>query len=634
MYNPRHKAPVNTFPLWKYFLILIIAVLAILYTLPNIFGDTPSLQLSPKNGTTLNSTLLSEITSKLSVEKIPFKVAKKEDFLLQLKFPNVVDQMKAKTLLSDSFGQKLTTALMLAPNTPQWLQKLGANPMNLGLDLRGGMHFVLEADVNVAVKNNLNNYAQEMRTKLRVKDVRYSGIEVLGDNIVISFRKNNTLILSEAKNLVSGAYPSLTLTSERADKNQNGVHLFYSLKKEALTSIENNSVDQVVQVMRNRVNELGVAEASVSKAGGNRVIIELPGLQDAARAKQILGGTATVNFQLVNEKADIQSAVSGNVPIGSSLYYTGSGAPLVLYNRVILSGDAVVDAKLGYDQQSQLPVVQVKLSGPQVSYFSKTTAKNIGNLLATVLVQTTFDTKIIDGKKISTPRISKRVISYANIQSQLGNNFQITGLTEHEAQNLSLLIKSGALPTPVQIVQEQQIGPTMGAENIKMGAISIVVALILVVLFMLVYYRFFGFIANIALLLNFFMIIGIMSIMPGATLTLPGIAGIVLNLGMAIDANVLIFERIREEIRNGMPIQSAIHAGYERAFATIVDSNLTTLIVAVILFAIGTGPVKGFAVTLMIGIVTSMYTSVTVSRGITNLVYGKKRNLKKISIGI
>ena len=634
MYNSRHKAPVNSFPLWKYSIILIVAILALLYTLPNIFGDTPSLQLSPKNGTTLTPTLVSEVTNRLSVEKIPFKVVKKEEFLLQLEFPNVVDQMKAKTFLSDNFGQKLTTALMLAPNTPKWLQALGANPMNLGLDLRGGMHFVLEADVNVAIKNNLNNYAQEMRTKLREKDVRYSGVEVLGDNIIVSFRKNKSSVLDEAKELVSSAYPSLTLSSEKTDRNQSGVRLFYILKKEALTSIENNSVDQVVQVMRNRVNELGVAEASVSKAGNNRVIIELPGLQDAARAKQILGGTATVNFQLVNEKADVQSAVAGSLPIGSSVYYTGAGVPLVLYNRVILSGDAVVDAKLGYDQQSQLPVVQVKLSGPQVGYFSKTTAKNVGNLMATVLVQTTFDTKMIDGKKVNVPRISKRIISYANIQSQLGNNFQITGLTEHEAQNLSLLIKSGALPTPVQIVQEQQIGPTMGAENIKMGAISIIVALVLVVLFMLIYYRFFGFIANIALLLNFFMIIGVMSIMPGATLTLPGIAGIVLNLGMAIDANVLIFERIREEIRNGMPIQSAIHAGYERAFATIVDSNLTTLIVAVILFAIGSGAVKGFAVTLMIGIVTSMYTSVTVSRGITNLVYGKKRNLKKISIGI
>ena len=629
----RQKVPSNRFPMWKYILVLVIVILAILYTLPNIFGDSPSLQISPKDGGKLNSILISKVENSLTKSNITYTIAQKKDFLLQLKFKSVSDQIRAKTLLVDAYGKKLTIALMLAPNTPNWLKSIGANPMNLGLDLRGGMHFVLEADVGVAIKNNLNNYAQEIRNKLRESNIRYSAVDIKNNYLNIEFRGSNEAKLSQAEQIIEKNYPSLTIAQKSYSQN-NVWSIKFLLKKEALKSIKDSAVDQVVQVMRNRVNELGVAEASVAKAGNNRVIIELPGLQDAARAKQILGGTATVNFQLVNTKADIQSAINGTAPIGSSLYYTETKQPLVLYNRVILSGDAVVDAKVGYSQQTQLPIVQVKLSGPQVSYFSKITGQNVGKPMATVLVQTIFDSRVVNGEKVSVPRVSKRVISYATIQSQLGNNFQIDGLSEHEAQNLSLLIKSGALPTPVQIVQEQQIGPTMGAENIKMGIISIIVALSLVVIFMMVYYRFFGLIANLALLLNFFMIIGIMSILPGATLTLPGIAGVVLNLGMAIDANVLIFERIREELRNGMPVQSAIHAGYERAFGTIVDSNLTTLIVAIILFAIGSGAVKGFAVTLMIGIVTSMYTSVTVSRAITNIVYGSRRNLTKISIGI
>jgi preprotein translocase subunit SecD len=630
MYKARNKVPINRFPLWKYLLIVLIAVVSIIYALPNIFGDTPSLQLSPKNGEAISQTTLTDIKSDLDTAHIAYNEFTSEQYMAQMRFSSVTDQMKAQTLLDDKFGKEMTVALMLATNTPEWLQILGAAPMNLGLDLRGGMYFVLEADLNMAIKSNIDNYAQELRTQLREKGLRYSGIVAKGNQVIVDFSNASDATIDEAKDYMKSDYPALSLTTS----SNNSKSFVLGLSQQATEEIKNNAVSQVIQVMRNRVNELGVAEASVARAGSNRVVIELPGLQDAARAKQILGGTATVRFQLVDNKADAQSALSGNVPIGSGLYYMSDGQPVVLYNRVILSGNSVVDAKVGYDSQTSLPAVQVKLSGPEVSYFSKVTGQNVGKPMATVLVQTTFDKQMINGKEVTVPTVSSRVISVATINSQLGNNFQITGLNQREAQNLSLLIRSGALPTPVQIVQEQQIGPTMGAENIRMGAISIVIALVLVILFMGLYYRLFGLIANVALILNLFMIVGIMSIMPGATLTLPGIAGIVLNLGMAIDANVLIFERIREELRNGMPPQAAIHAGYERAFGTIVDSNLTTLIVAVILFAIGTGAVKGFAVTLMIGIVTSMYTSVTVSRGMTNLLYGKRRNLQKLSIGI
>lgn len=630
MYKARNKVAINRFPLWKYLLIVLIAVVSIVYALPMIFGDTPSLQLSPKNGEAISQTRLTDIKSDLDKAHIAYNEFTSEQYMAQMRFSSVTDQMKAQTLLDDKFGKAMTVALMLAPNTPEWLQVLGAAPMNLGLDLRGGMYFVLEADLNMAIKSNIDNYAQELRTQLREKGLRYSGIVAKGNQVIVDFSNASDATIDEAKDYMKSNYPALSLTTS----GSNSKYFVLSLSQQAAAEIKNNAVSQVIQVMRNRVNELGVAEASVARAGSNRVVIELPGLQDAARAKQILGGTATVRFQLVDNKADVQSALSGNVPIGSGLYHMSDGQPAVLYNRAILSGNSVVDAKVGYDSQTSLPAVQVKLSGPDVSYFSKVTGQNVGKPMATVLVQTTFDRQMINGKEVTVPTVSSRVISVATINSQLGNNFQITGLNQREAQNLSLLIRSGALPTPVQIVQEQQIGPTMGAENIRMGAISIVIALALVVIFMGLYYRMFGLIANVALILNLFMIVAIMSIMPGATLTLPGIAGIVLNLGMAIDANVLIFERIREELRNGMPPQAAIHAGYERAFGTIVDSNLTTLIVAVILFAIGTGAVKGFAVTLMIGIITSMYTSVTVSRGMTNLLYGKRRNLQKLSIGI
>ena len=629
MQKYRTKAPLNQFPMWKYLLVLIISIVAIIYALPNIFGDTPSLQISPKNNSAITTQVVNEIESALTKANIPIKSESKSKYLLQIRFKNVNDQIKAQTLLSDKYSSTLTVALHLDPNTPKWLRAIGANPMNLGLDLRGGMYFVLEADIGSVVKSNLESTRGEIVEKLRTHNYRASNIDIKNDQILINFSKAPSDTVENAATYLKTQFPTLKITDGKI-KNQ----LSLSLSDTELSDIENNAIAQVVQVMRNRINELGVAEASVARAGANRVVIELPGVQDSARAKQILGGTATVRFQLVNQKADIQSALQGIIPIGSGLYYQQNGQPVILKNNVLIDGNSVVDARLGYDQQTSQPVVQVKLSGPRVDYFAEQTAKNIGNPMATVLVQTTFSKQVVDGKTLSIPKTSKEVISVATIQSQLGNNFQITGLTTREAQNLAVLIRSGALPTPVQIVQEQQIGPTLGAENIEMGAISVLVALIAVILFMALYYRLFGLVANVALILNLVLIVAVMSIIPGATLTLPGIAGIVLNLGMSIDGNVLIFERIREELRNGATPHAAIHSGYERAWSTIVDSNVTTLIVAVILFAIGSGPVKGFAVTLMIGIITSMFTAVTASRAMTNLIYGKRRHIKKLSIGI
>ncbi|MCF6765225.1 protein translocase subunit SecD [Thiotrichales bacterium 19S3-7] len=629
MYKNRNKVPLNRFPLWKYLLVLIITVIAIVYALPNIFGDTPSLQITPKNNSKITTELVDTIEQTLKQANIQTGAISREDYLLQIRFKDVNDQIKAQTILDEKYNKTLTVALNLAPNTPSWLRAIGANPMSLGLDLRGGMYFVLEADIDQVVKNNLESIRGEVVDQLRKEGLRADNIAIKNNQIVINFSKASLSQVKAAEDLLRSHFQSAII-----GEGNNDHVLTVSLTDTELSDIQNNAISQVITVMRNRVNELGVAEASVARAGANRVVIELPGVQDAARAKQILGGTATVRFQLVNTQADTQSALKGIIPIGSGLYYDSKGQPVVLKNNVLIDGNSVVDARVGYSQDTAQPEVQVKLSGPRVSYFSEATAKNIGKPMATVLVQTNFEKQIVDSKEVTVPHTTKEVISIAKINSQLGNNFVITGLDMREAQNLALLIRSGALPTPVQIVQEQQIGPSLGADNIKMGAISVIIALIVVIIFMTIYYRLFGVIANIALILNLVLIIAVMSIIPGATLSLPGIAGIVLNLGMSIDGNVLIFERIREEIRNGATPHAAIHAGYERAWATIVDSNVTTLIVAVILFAIGTGAVKGFAVTLMIGIITSMFSAVLASRAMTNLIYGKRRQIKKLSIGI
>lgn len=629
--RPGGQAPINQYPLWRNLFILFIVIIAVLYSLPNAFGETPSIQLSPKGGSEVSEQTVQKTKDILKQYNIKYHNLEVGKYNISMLFDSVGEQTNAQTELSDAFGNDMTVALNLAPNTPDWLRAIGAGPMNYGLDLRGGMYFVLEADTDSAIKNNLDNFASEIRTQLREENIRYSGVDVISGKVVIEFNNRSQDIINQAESYLRSHFPQLLVTTQ----NSKGVEqVSLALNNQEIDQIRDSALTQVVEVMRNRVNELGVAEASVTKSNNNRVIIELPGVQDSARAKQILGGTATVQFQLVNQDASLQAAESGNVPIGSSLYYFANGQPLVLYNRIVLSGSAIVGAIATPDPQTQLPSVSIKLSGPEVSYFSKVTGENIGKQLAAVLVQTNFDKKTINGKEITVPSVSKQIINAATIQSRLGNSFQITGLQMREAQNVALMIRSGALPTPVQIVEEQTIGPTLGAENIKMGAISIAVALALVVIFMFLYYGLLGLVADIALVLNLFFIVGVMSIIPGATLTLPGIAGIVLNLGMAIDGNVLIFERIREELRNGMTPQAAIHAGYQRAFSTIVDSNITTLIVAIILFAIGTGAVKGFAVTLMIGIVTSMFTAITVTRAMVNFIYGKRRQLKWISIGI
>ncbi|AJI56423.1 export membrane protein SecD [Francisella philomiragia] len=638
--------PINQFPLWKNLLIVIVLALALFYALPNVFGKSPALQISQKDGN-VSTQLVKSIEDTLNTDKIVYQKAELSDDKsnVAIIFKDVEEQLKAKKALKESLGDQYIIAMNMLSNSPSWLSALGANPMNLGLDLRGGMYLMLEADTNTAINAQLDNSLSTILSAAKDNNI----------NIVGSTKAEEKSIVKAPQDYIDNGFVSVTLANStgvdqlkqylnnefRKTQDPNIIYsvkdntVFISYNSAKILQLRQDAISQVVTVMRNRINALGVAEASVAQAGDNRVVIEIPGMQDATQAKQILGGTSTASFYLVSPVTDRLAAEEQGYKVyaldngrGYQSYYSLRGAP-------VAGGADIIGASPSIDHQTGTPIVMVELDRNAASHFRQITGKNIGNPMGVMLVNTTYEkVKDKDGKEKNVVNKTEKLINVATIQSALGSQFQITGLNQKEANNLALMIKSGALQVPVHIVQETQIGPSLGKDNIEKGMLSIVVALIAVIVFILVYYRVFGVIANIALVMNLVLIVAVMSIIPGATLTLPGIAGIVLNLGMSIDGNVLIFERIREEIRAGMPRQSAIHIGYEKAFTTIVDSNITTLIVAVILFFIGSGAVKGFAITLMIGIVTSMFTSVTVSRAMTNFVYGKRKKLEKISIGI
>lgn len=601
---------------WLVGCISLLLLLAFIYALPNVFGESPSLQISSASGAPLSADLNAQVTAILAQNKIVAAKMKSDKVNLILKFASTDAQMAAKEVLSPGLGPQYEVALNLTPDTPSWLLALGASPMKYGLDLRGGMYFLLDVDMPVVVQTHMQRELTLLMNGLRTANIHYASINLLPTGIVLSF--DNSALLNAAKDWINTNDTSLSLTT-----NPQALSLTANLTPLALKALQDNALDQTLQVMRNRVNELGVAEASVAKQNSDRIVIELPGVQDATRAQAIIGGTATLKAMMVNDTVDpVAVATHHSVPVGSSLYYDQNNNPIVLFSPVVLTGDAISNASVGYDPQTSAPIVNVTLTGPQVNYFAQVTGANVGHRMAIVLVQSTFTTT------------TEKVINAAVIQSQLGNAFQISGIgSARAAQNLALSIRAGALPAPVQIAEEKQLGPSLGLQNIKMGALSVVVALSLIMVFISVYYRILGVIAALCLLINLILIVAVMSLIPGATLTLPGIAGMVLNVGMAIDANVLIFERIREELRRGATSAIAIHTGYERAFATILDANVTTFIVAVILFAIGSGSIKGFAVTLMIGILTSVFTAVVVGRLIVNALYGHHKNAH-VSIGI
>lgn len=611
-------------------MLVAIAVIGLVYAIPNLYSEDPAVQVSSQSPVDM-AQLSQQVKGILDDAKIPHSKLITTGDRLEARFASTDIQLLARDAIKNGIDSQYTVALNLAPATPGWFDKIGAEPMKQGLDLRGGVHFLLEVDVDSVINRRFEGLMKGMGQDLREAGIRYVGIRYLSDKsedkgIAIKFRSDE--VMGQALSELKDKFSSLTFT--KSDKDSS---LVIGLSPTELNSIRQTTIEQTMGILRNRVNELGIGEAVVQQQGATRIGVDLPGIQDAARAKQILGGTATLQFYMVDQEHDAQVAKqTGAVPVNSKLYMM-DGSPILLKRQVVLNGDSITSAVSSFDQQTATPAVQIQLGGGGEGLFTKVTRENIGKRMAIVFVETKSTSELVDGVEKRSTHREERVISAPVIQSALGSNFQITGLSDSkEASNLALLLRAGALPAVIYPVEERTVGPSLGKENIHRGLVSLEVGMGLILILMIIYYRFFGLVADIALFLNLILLSALMSII-GATLTLPGIAGFVLTVGMAVDANVLIYERIREELRNGLSPQAAIHAGYDRAFATIIDANVTTLIVGIVLFAIGTGPIRGFAVILCLGLLTSMLTSITYTRAIVNWYYGG-RSVKKLSIGI
>lgn len=614
----------NRFPLWKNLLILSIFLAGLLYALPNLYGEDPSVQLSPSRTASLDDVQLARVKAVLREQKIEPIAMETGDERLLVRFSDTELQLKAADLLRAEMGNDFTVALNLASSTPAWLRAVKAEPMYLGLDLRGGVHFLLEVDMQAALDQTEERYSDDIRGALRGEKIRY--VSVVREKGGARAKFNDSESWTAARDLIAKDLPNLEL------RELEGSHeLVAKIPEAERREIRRNALAQNIATLRNRVNELGVAEPVIQQQGEERIVVQLPGVQDTARAKDILGATATLEFRLVDIEHDVQAAAEGRTPIGSRLYHERNGSPILLNRQIIVTGNQIVDASSGLEQDSGSPTVFITLDGVGAKKMGKTTQENIGKPMAVVFIENKTEMVNENGVMVRKKTKVEEVINVATIRDTFSKRFQITGLANtQEARNLALLLRAGALAAPVDIVEERTVGPSLGKDNIEKGFISVVVGFVAVMVFMAVYYKVFGVIANIALLFNVVLLVAILSMLQ-ATLTLPGIAGILLTVGMAVDANVLIFERIREEIRNRNTPQASIYVGFEKAFGTIFDSNLTTLITALVLFGFGTGPVKGFAVTLSIGILTSMFTAVSGTRMIVNLLYGGRR-VQKLSI--
>ncbi|MEE4408130.1 MULTISPECIES: protein translocase subunit SecD [unclassified Serratia (in: enterobacteria)] len=613
----------NRYPLWKYLMLIVVIIVGLLYALPNLYGEDPAVQITGARGVAASETTLDQVRTVLEKDNIASKSIALENGAILARFKDPDVQLRAREALMAELGDKFVVALNLAPATPAWLAMLGAEPMKLGLDLRGGVHFLMEVDMDTALGKLQEQTMDTLRSELREKGIPYASIRKL-DNNGVEVRFRDDAARDQAISYITPRQRDLVLSA-------NGINtLKASLTDARLSEAREYAVQQNITILRNRVNQLGVAEPLVQRQGSDRIVVELPGIQDTARAKEILGATATLEFRLVNTNADTTAAANGRVPGDSEVKNTREGQPVVLYKRVILTGDHITDSTSSTDEYNQ-PQVNISLDSAGGTAMSNFTKDNIGKPMATLFVEYKDS-----GKKDANGRAvlvkQEEVINVANIQSRLGNSFRITGIgNPNEARQLSLLLRAGALIAPIQIVEERTIGPTLGQQNITQGLEACLWGLVASIVFMVVWYRKFGMIATTALVANLVLIVGVMSLLPGATLTMPGIAGIVLTLAVAVDANVLINERIKEELKNGRSIQQAIHEGYKGAFSSIVDANITTLITAIILYAVGTGSIKGFAITTAIGVATSMFTAIVGTRAIVNLLYGGKR-INKLSI--
>ena len=622
----------NRYPLWKYLLIIAVTVIGLLYALPNLYPSDPSLQITMEDKYNFNGKELKNIQAALTGAKIAVKRIDSEENKLMIRFSNTDDQFASVDPIKTALGKHYITALTLAPTTPSWLKSFNALPMYLGLDLRGGVHFLMEVDMKTAINKSLDRYRIELGSFLRNKDLRYLGVMREADMLMIRF-ENEELRANALKALEREYNVSSSLLDFKDVPATKGVSLKVTLTDVNINNTKRFALQQNITTLRNRVNELGVSEPIIQQQGLERIVVELPGVQDPAEAKKILGATATLEFRMVDEENDPYLAqTSRRTPIGDKLFMERNGNPILLKRKVMLTGDYITGADPGFDE-NQRPSVTITLDGKGANIFARETGKNVQKLMGVVFIEHKKVTKKLSNGKTSTKTIkTQEVINVARIQERLSKRFQITGLdSTKESNSLAILLRAGALAAPIYIVEERTIGPSLGADNVADGRNAVVIGFVFVLIFMAVYYRVFGLVANIALTLNLVLIVAVLSILQ-ATLTLPGIAGIVLTVGMAVDANVLIYERIKEELRNGVTPQIAIQAGYEKAFSTIADANITTLIAAIVLYGMGTGPIKGFAITLAIGIVSSMFTAIMGTRAVINLIYGNRR-VKKLQIG-
>ena len=610
---------INQYPAWKYALIAVALVAGVIFALPNLFGEDPAVQVSPVRGAPIDAAFRDRLVRRVEAGGITAGETAITDRLL-IRFASGQDQLKAREIIEDALDRRYVVALNLAPATPGWLTGLGALPMYLGLDLRGGVHFLMEVDLAGAVRQAEQRYAGDLRTLLREEKLRQRAITTRAKGGLI-VRFTDAAHRDQAYDLVRRRMPELIVESTI---NVGDPVLDIRIGESAKREIERFAVQQNVTTLRNRVNELGVAEPVIQKQGESRIVVQLPGVQDTARAKEILGATATLEFRMVHGES-ASALASGRTPGTAKLYHERNGRPILLQRNVMLTGEYITDAASGIDQQSGSPAVFITLDGKGARLFSSRTGDKIGRAMGVVYIEHKSFTEFVDGVRERRKEIVEEVINVATIRDQLGKRFQITGLdSTEEARNLALLLRAGALAAPIEIVEERTVGPSLGQANIDQGFRSVVIGFVLVLALMAVYYKRFGLVANLALTFNLILVVAMLSLLQ-ATLTLPGIAGIVLTVGMAVDANVLIFERIREEIRNGNTPQASIHAGYAKAFSTIADANITTLIAAVLLFGFGTGPIKGFAITLSLGIATSMFTAIMMTRAVINLIYGGRR---------
>ena len=621
---------VNQYASWKYVLLALIVALGLVYAAPNLYGEDPALQISHRVNL-IDETELEQVRSLLENEKIDYQSVNLENGNILVRFDSTEQQLKAATRVGEILRESDTrygVALNLAPATPDWLTELNALPMYLGLDLRGGVHFLMEVDMESAIEKSLQRAEGEIRSFMRGEKIRYKTVDSENRQIRIRFAQIEER--NSARLLLEDEYRDFVFIDEEDGKSW---FIIMSFNELALEEEKRSAIQQNISTLKNRVNELGVAEPVIQRQGDNRVVVQLPGVQDTVRAKEILGATATLEFRLVhgsfNDRTVAQS--SGRAPVGTRLYKRSDSSPVLLKRSVIVTGDQIIGAASGFDSRSGTPNVTITMNAKGADRMSNVTRDNIGKPMAVVFIEDKFDITEVDGEIRRVKTTDTQVINVATIRDQLSKRFEITGLdSTREARDLALLLRAGALRAPMVIIEERTVGPSLGKENIEKGFQSVVIGFIAVLIFMAIYYRVFGLVANLALTLNLVLLIAVLSVLQ-ATLTLPGIAGIVLTVGMAVDANVLIFERIREELRLGNTPQASIFAGYEKAFGTIADANITTLIAAVVLFGFGTGPIQGFAVTLSIGIVTSMITAIFGTRAIINFIYGRK-SIKKLAI--